>query len=111
VNLKDLTELLQTKWAALDSAPVSHPSLQVDQIDLAKSTIVAERLHADVRIKLIEFEGDNFRIEERGDRGSFIVAASRNHRIFKCKCGALDSVDKCKFCGSTEIDIFIRESK
>lgn len=59
-------------------------------------------------VSIVEWDGDRFRIEERPSGKGFVVATSRNKRIFKCLgCGGLDAVDKCRFCGSTNIVVFL----
>lgn len=81
------------------------PKLKIEAFDRDDAKVIAERNDG---ISIIEHEGDRFRIEERASGKCFIVATTRNHRIFKCRsCGGLDAVDTCRFCKSTDIAIFV----
>jgi len=81
--------------------------LKVEAFDRDEATVIAEREDG---ISIIEHDGDRFRIEERSNGNKFIIATTRNKRIFKCRsCGGLDAVDVCRFCKSTDIAVFVEQ--
>lgn len=81
--------------------------LEIEAFDRDDAEVIAEGTGCE-GVSIIEHDGDRFRIEERANGNNFIVATTRNKRIFKCrKCGGLDAVDTCRFCKSTDIAIFV----
>lgn len=106
--LDELKKLISWKESAPEKKKEKTPKLEVLTFNRDYARVIAEEGRGCQGVSIVEYDGDRFRIEDRPNGKGFIVATTRNKRIFKCRaCGGLDVVDKCRFCGSTDIAVFI----